>query len=671
GDTGVDRVGITVPGSFGPGSVTDVEVDGVPVAFTDNTAGNDISVDLTTKVTTSSKITVLFSADAPTTQDLTGVDFLSTVDDSGNADTPTATTEGDGDGDAGDNNSWTVTTTSSGGVTAGLLSHWPLDETAGTNAADVGASHDGTYTNGVTLNQAGACSNSGTATYFGGEAAGQYVVVPHHDDYLLDSGTISLWANIDEFPNPGSDSQHGLFSKDSSGYDTGGHLTLRALSDGSIQTRMQSATTSYTIASAAAIPATTWAHIAFSWGTGGMKLYVDGGAPVTNSYTGGFGTTSGGSGNYEPISLGAAQINSGNLSVTPLNRFMKGYLDDVRIYDRALSDAEIQSLATCGGGGGGTCDVDGSGFYIEAENYEALVDGTGTFTTESSLALENGTGYLMSSGSDTSPPPGTDRVDYTVNFTAAGDYFIWTRGYGTSSGSDSVYVGLDGAYLGALNDSGQRNKWYWSNSVQTGTRMFNIATPGQHTINLWIREDSHAVDGIYITQDSGAIPGGNLVGIPDGATIIDPNNCGSGGGGSPVDHFAVIHDGNGINCQAEPITIEAHDSGHSVETGFNGTIKLSTTTSRGDWSVITGAGNLVNNGSGTGHYAMSPVDSGVVVLGLRDTFVETTNVNADHAIWSEDPGEDDDIAFARAGFNFLADASKNTIGLQIGGKPSN
>jgi len=57
GDTGVDRVAITVPGSFGAPTVTDVEVDGVPVAFTDNTAGNTISVDLTTKVTTSSKIT--------------------------------------------------------------------------------------------------------------------------------------------------------------------------------------------------------------------------------------------------------------------------------------------------------------------------------------------------------------------------------------------------------------------------------------------------------------------------------------------------------------------------------------------------------------------------------------------------------------------------------------
>ncbi len=104
----MNQVAITVPVTFGAPTVTDVEVDGIGVAYTDNTAGNAISVDLTTKVTASSKLTVLFTANAPTTQDLTGVAFLSTVDDSGTADVPQATTEGNGDGDAVDANSWTA-----------------------------------------------------------------------------------------------------------------------------------------------------------------------------------------------------------------------------------------------------------------------------------------------------------------------------------------------------------------------------------------------------------------------------------------------------------------------------------------------------------------------------------------------------------------------------------
>ena len=110
-DTGVNRVGITVPAGFTNVSVTGVQVDGVGAAHTDNTIGNAISIDLTTKVTANSKITVLFDADAPTSQDLTGVDFNSTVDDSGTGVAAQATTEGNGAGDAGDSNSWTVTTT--------------------------------------------------------------------------------------------------------------------------------------------------------------------------------------------------------------------------------------------------------------------------------------------------------------------------------------------------------------------------------------------------------------------------------------------------------------------------------------------------------------------------------------------------------------------------------
>ena len=75
------------------------------------TNGKQIIVDLTTKVTTDSYFQVLFTADAPTTDDLTGKNFISTVDDIYTPRSAQYTTEGNGDGDAGDNNSWTVTTT--------------------------------------------------------------------------------------------------------------------------------------------------------------------------------------------------------------------------------------------------------------------------------------------------------------------------------------------------------------------------------------------------------------------------------------------------------------------------------------------------------------------------------------------------------------------------------
>ena len=119
-----------------------MQVDGSPVAYTNNTSGNAISVQLTTKVTTSSKLTVLFDADAPTTEDLTGVNFISTVDDSGSGEAAQATTEGNGDGNAGDNNSWTVTTTGGGGGGGGsCLAVDGIASTGSTTTASMTISH--------------------------------------------------------------------------------------------------------------------------------------------------------------------------------------------------------------------------------------------------------------------------------------------------------------------------------------------------------------------------------------------------------------------------------------------------------------------------------------------------------------------------------------------------
>jgi hypothetical protein len=49
----------------------------------------------------------------------------------------------------------------------------------------------------------------------------------------------------------------------------------------------------------------------------------------------------------EPIALGAGTMQSGDLVVTPTEDHFNGYLDDVRIYDGALSQSEIQVLASC------------------------------------------------------------------------------------------------------------------------------------------------------------------------------------------------------------------------------------------------------------------------------------------------------------------------------------
>ena len=144
-----------------------------------------------------------------------------------------------------------------------------------------------------------------------------------------------------------------------------------------------------------------------------------------------------------------------------------------------------------------------------------------------------------------------------------------------------------------------------------------------------------------------------------------------------TDHFDINHDTTAINCQAEPITIEAHLVDHSIDMAYTGTLNLSTSTGKGDWTVINGMSPIVNGvaNDGIATYNMVAGDLGDVVLGLKDTTVETLNINVSDGSITELTGaalasEDLNLDFAASGFVFLADSVASSIGTQIGGKGS-
>ena len=137
-----------------------------------------------------------------------------------------------------------------------------------------------------------------------------------------------------------------------------------------------------------------------------------------------------------------------------------------------------------------------------------------------------------------------------------------------------------------------------------------------------------------------------------------------------ADHFAIVHDGNGVNCQAEPITIEAHQADHSLLTTYVSAAHLATITLHGDWSVISANGTLTNNGNGAASYQFVAADNGRVTLGLHNTFVETANINVGDGVAGDAAGEDPDITYSRAGLAFHSNGVPGGIPDQIAGKPS-
>jgi len=147
---------------------------------------------------------------------------------------------------------------------------------------------------------------------------------------------------------------------------------------------------------------------------------------------------------------------------------------------------------------------------------------------------------------------------------------------------------------------------------------------------------------------------------------------------STVDHYNIQHSGSAITCAAETITLTAHQTDHSVDTSYLNTVTLTTSTNNGDWSLISGNGTL-NNGTandGAASYNFVAADNGSVQLGLKNTAIETLNINASDGSISETSGtalasEDQNLSFTESGFRFLANGAASAIGTQISAKDSN
>ena len=233
----------------------------------------------------------------------------------------------------------TLTTIDSDGTLGrGLIGYWPFDDGQGISVADYSGNGNGGTINNETPTM-WKPGKIGTALELNGST--RLVEIPHIHKYLIDSGTFSIWYKH-------TNDQGALFSKDSSGFDNGGHFYL-TMNAKKLAVRLQGINThnnlSMNAASSVLNTRSQWHHAAFTFGTSGMTLYLDGEIMSTNThYTGGLGQSSGGSGNAEPIAIGANTLQSGDNTLFPAKEYFKGSVDEFRIYDRALSDIEVLEL---------------------------------------------------------------------------------------------------------------------------------------------------------------------------------------------------------------------------------------------------------------------------------------------------------------------------------------
>ena len=199
---------------------------------------------------------------------------------------------------------------------SGPIAHWRLDENTGTTATDAaGGDNNGTLTNGPLW----TAGRIGSALSFDG--INDSVSVP--DSPALDltgALTLSAWVN----PAIATTSYKSIMIKN---YTYFMYASAPGCGNGGILAGL-SGTPARVVCDTTPLAVNTWTHLAVTYDGAAVRLYRNGVLKSSAAVTGGPTVTAG------TLQLGASQY----------GEHFKGKLDEARVYNRALSAAEVLAL---------------------------------------------------------------------------------------------------------------------------------------------------------------------------------------------------------------------------------------------------------------------------------------------------------------------------------------
>ncbi|HSI07342.1 MAG TPA: chondroitinase-B domain-containing protein, partial [Rariglobus sp.] len=149
---------------------------------------------------------------------------------------------------------------------------------------------------------------------------------------------------------------------------------------------------------------------------------------------------------------------------------------------------------------------------MEAEHATARISAVSRDWLDVASASASGGTAIQASpdGGVYSNTTNSPRAAFQVNFTQTGVYYLWVRLTGPSSSSDSAHVGYKSVMLttatGGGLTSGSSSGYVWDNTEGSSRITFNVASPGIHSVDLWMREDGVIVDKLVATQNAAFIP---------------------------------------------------------------------------------------------------------------------------------------------------------------------
>lgn len=203
----------------------------------------------------------------------------------------------------------------------GLIANWKLRETSGTTASDSSPQQNhGTYINGVLLGAAGPYPGAGSkAANFDG--TNDYVSIPNENLYdLTGPMTVAAWIKVDQFHV----AEQAIVTKGNNAW-----RLQRAGSTNRLNFRCERLSPN-SLDSAVDINDGLWHHVAGVYTGSQLQIYIDG---ILNNSVNATGT----------IQTNNREVQIARNSQGAARPF-DGSIHDVRIYDRALTPAEIAEL---------------------------------------------------------------------------------------------------------------------------------------------------------------------------------------------------------------------------------------------------------------------------------------------------------------------------------------
>jgi hypothetical protein len=209
---------------------------------------------------------------------------------------------------------------------AELVGWWRFDEGSGTIVTDLSE-----YGNNGTLQGDPQWVNGkfGKALQFDG--VDDYVEIPHADILTVDNEvTVMAWINVERLGFSDADNYQGIVAKSNNPRS----YSLYTQGSGTLHFSTTSTATNAYVGSSSSgqVPLNEWVHVAAKVEDGGHVYYING----EPSGTGGSDIVLPGTDDTSPVVIGRTGEGA--------NRSLLGMIDDVRIYNEALTQEEIQAI---------------------------------------------------------------------------------------------------------------------------------------------------------------------------------------------------------------------------------------------------------------------------------------------------------------------------------------